>query len=614
MRTRRWLPVVVLAAILAAVVAGLVWTRERTRPTQAAEATTDPSAPQRPRERLVNMQPLLTARRMAALAQSPEEQELAKQAVRIADHVVDLAVAESIRRITEEPPAPTPEIRELASAKQKAQAELDAARKRVEALTAKVATAQGEEQDHLEDLQSLARAQQELAQDELDEAAERLARAGGDPQARIQRLRDAYEAAQKEAQPPASEAAAGPAVGNPTAGSLVARLRSWGAQREKRDKLEAARGEALERAQGISARIERVTRRLQETQAAVETARKDPAAAAPEPASVGAKKESTLGALQSAARDRRRLTSLGKRLEDQQELAETYGDWAERVEVHVRAALRLVLLSILWLLFVGAVGLASARLIERAFPDQGEEKARAGTLRMLARLGIQVACLAAALFLVFGTPGQATTILGLAGAGLTVAMKDFIVAFFGWFVLMGRNGIRVGDWVEIEGVGGEVAEIGLFHTVLLETGAWSDAGHPTGRRVSFVNSFAIERHYFNFSTSGQWMWDELRVMVPSGKDPYPIIDGIQKLVEKETQANAALAEQEWRKTTTRYRVRTFSAVPGINVVPTAGGVELDVRFIARAYERHETRRRLSHAIVELMHGRRNDPGPGASAA
>ncbi len=220
------------------------------------------------------MQPLLTARRMAALAQSPEEQELAKQAVRIADHVVDLAVAESIRRITEEPPAPTPEIRELASAKQKAQAELDAARKRVEALTAKVATAQGEEQDRLEDLQSLARAQQELAQDELDEAAERLARAGGDPQARIQRLRDAYEAAQKEAQPPASEAAAGPAAGNPTAGSLVARLRSWGAQREKRDKLEAARGEALERAQGISARIERVTRRLQETQAAVETARK----------------------------------------------------------------------------------------------------------------------------------------------------------------------------------------------------------------------------------------------------------------------------------------------------------------------------------------------------
>ncbi len=159
-----------------------------------------------------------------------------------------------------------------------------------------------------------------------------------------------------------------------------------------------------------------------------------------------------------------------------------------------------------------------------------------------------------------------------------------------------------------------MAEIGLFHTVLLETGAWSEAGHPTGRRVSFVNSFAIERHYFNFSTSGQWMWDELRVVVPPAQDPYPIIDGIQKLVEKETRDNAQLAEQEWRNTTTRYRVRTFSAVPGINVVPTAGGVELDVRFITRAYERHATRRRLSHAIVELMHGRRSGASPGESAA
>jgi small-conductance mechanosensitive channel len=46
------------------------------------------------------------------------------------------------------------------------------------------------------------------------------------------------------------------------------------------------------------------------------------------------------------------------------------------------------------------------------------------------------------------------TMIGLAPAGLTVVLKDYIVSFFGWFALMGRNGIRLGDWVEIEGVGG----------------------------------------------------------------------------------------------------------------------------------------------------------------
>src|SRR5258707_13202588 len=92
--------------------------------------------------------------------------------------------------------------------------------------------------------------------------------------------------------------------------------------------------------------------------------------------------------------------------------------------------------------------------------------------------------------------------------------KDFIVGFLGWFVLMGKNGIRLGDWVEINGVTGEVVELGMFHTVLLETGNWTDSGHPTGRRVTFTNSFAIEGHYFNFSTSGQWLLDELQIVLP----------------------------------------------------------------------------------------------------
>jgi small-conductance mechanosensitive channel len=201
-------------------------------------------------------------------------------------------------------------------------------------------------------------------------------------------------------------------------------------------------------------------------------------------------------------------------------------------------------------------------------------------------------------------PTQTTTVLGLAGAGLTVAMKDFIVAFFGWFILMGRNGIRVGDWVEINGVSGEVVEVGLLKTVLLETGNWTDSSHPTGRRVSFVNSFAIEGHFFNFTTSGQWMWDELEVLIPASQDPYPVIDGIQRLVEQETATNAATAEAEWHETTTKYRAKTLSAMPGINVRPTGSGIEVRVRYITRAYQRHEARKRLYEALVEMMHGKR----------
>jgi small-conductance mechanosensitive channel len=156
------------------------------------------------------------------------------------------------------------------------------------------------------------------------------------------------------------------------------------------------------------------------------------------------------------------------------------------------------------------------RWIQHLLGNPKLDRRQAETLRSITRISLRVLGFVIILLMLIGVPGQFGTMVGIVGAGLTVALKDFIVAFFGWLVLMGRNGIRVGDWVEIDGVSGEVTELGMFHTVLLETGNWSDAGHPTGRRVTFTNSFAIEKHYFNFSTSGQWLWDELQVVVPAG--------------------------------------------------------------------------------------------------
>jgi small-conductance mechanosensitive channel len=188
-------------------------------------------------------------------------------------------------------------------------------------------------------------------------------------------------------------------------------------------------------------------------------------------------------------------------------------------------------------------------------------------------------------------------------------LKDIIVGFLGWFVLMGRDGIRVGDWVEINGVGGEVLKVGPLHTVVLETGNWTDAGHPTGRKVSFVNSFAIEGHYFNFSTSGQWLWDEIEVQVPDSAEPYAMAEAIQKIAADETAKNAQQAEAEWNRVIAG---RSFNAAPSLSVRPTGAGVTVLLRYITRANERFEVRARLYRAIVELLH-RRNVVGSSVSA-
>jgi hypothetical protein len=116
-----------------------------------------------------------------------------------------------------------------------------------------------------------------------------------------------------------------------------------------------------------------------------------------------------------------------------------------------------------------------------------------------------------------------------------------------------------------------------------------------------MNSYAIQGHYFNFSTSGQWLWDEVQVTVPAAEDPYPIIEAIQQMVVKETETDTQAAEAEWKQTTSRYRVQSVSAEPAVNLRPTGVGVEVHVRYITRANERYATRTRLYQAVVELLH-------------
>ena len=86
------------------------------------------------------------------------------------------------------------------------------------------------------------------------------------------------------------------------------------------------------------------------------------------------------------------------------------------------------------------------------------------------RLGLDVLTALVILLIIFGLPHNMPTIVGWAGAELAVALKDFIVAFFGWFILMEPHGIRVGDRVEIDSVRGEAVEISLLRAVLREAG------------------------------------------------------------------------------------------------------------------------------------------------
>jgi small-conductance mechanosensitive channel len=610
MKFRHWITAIVLFMLMALAIVGLLRTRE---PKPLAETEDTGKAPakrlqaraaaQRP---LVDQRPLATARRMTAMASTPEELALAHEAEKIGDHEVDLAFFDALRTAQENPPKLTPEAKQIEDRKNKADAALKDDQNNIAQLTRKLAAAPESQRENLQDQIDVAKAQMDLDQDELDDAAEDLEQAGGDPQSKIKRLKAEHDASDHAAAQASSSV--NPYEQGYKAHTMLPVFRGWKALRDKKQLLEESRQEAADKAQRLSQRHATLAAQVEKEKERREAAKQQAKgfattskAASRDQSKAGA--QTALDSLKQYSRDQKNLADLGRRIQDEQELAETYTSWIGLVEIRKRAALHNLIEGLLWILVVVIVIYLAHRLIDRLFGGIHAENKRVETLRSVIKFAAEVLGAIVIIFIVFGMPSQTTTILGLAGAGLTVAGKDVIMAFFGWFLLMGRNGIRVGDWVEINGVGGEVIEIGLLKTVLLETGNWADAGHPTGRRVSFVNSFAIEGHYFNFSTSGQWMWDELQLTLPADQDPYAVIDGLQKLVAKDTEANAKKAEQEWQHTTTRYHVQAFSAEPAINVRPSGSGVEVRVRYITRAYERHETRKRLYEAVVAMMRGK-----------
>jgi small-conductance mechanosensitive channel len=613
MKTRHWIFAIVLLLLMALAAVG--WLRTRA-PNQAVDNTDEsgkaPAARLLAREAakrpLVDQRPLQTAHRMTAMASTPEEVALAHEAEKIADHEVDLAFYDALRTAEENPPKLSAEARQIEDRKNKAILAMKEDQERIAQLTRKLAAAPESQKDNLQDQIDVAKAQMDLDQDELDDAGEDLEQAGGDPQSKIKRLKAEHDASDQAAAAAQPSSAVNAHERDYQAHTSLAVARAWKALSDKRMQLQEGLDEAAGKELRLSQRRATLAAQVEKEKESREGAKLQAKgfasankAASREESKAGA--QSALDSLRTYARDQKNLADLGRRIQDEQELHGVYASWIGLVELRVRAAKHNFLASVLWILLVVLVVYLAHRLIDRLFGGITAENKRIETLRSVIKFAAELVGAIVILFIIFGMPSETTTILGLAGAGLTVASKDVIMAFFGWFLLMGRNGIRVGDWVEINGVGGEVIEIGLLKTVLLETGNWADAGHPTGRRVSFVNSFAIEGHYFNFSTSGQWMWDELQLTIPADKDPYAVIDGLKTLVKSDTEANAKKAEQEWQGTTTRYHVQAFSAEPAINVQPSGSGVEVRVRYITRAYERHETRKRLYEAVVAMMRGK-----------
>jgi len=581
----------VLAISLAAAFYG-IWATYQPPPPELSkqELAVRPAATATDATSTIDERTLRRAQRLSSLASTREELPFAQTATQLADHELDVAFAAALRQIEAHPPVLSPEAQKIADRLHAAQKQLDGDQARVNQLTTALAQPGAAQNSALQDRLDLAQSQLELDKDEVATANQELMLAGGNAHQRIQKMMQDHATAASNHPPPKSAAA------DPLANlhGMVEQFREWQALRKKERFLQRAATQASNSAAVLQDQRQKLAAQLEEG--------KKNTSGSTDPTS------SILATTRQLAADQKLLTSLDQRISDRRQLADVYGKWKDVVASQITGVLHEGLVSVTTVIVILLLLLFIDQWLERLVHRMKLDRRQVETLRSVARVALQIVGVLIILLLLIGMPTQLGTMLGIVGAGLTVALKDFIVAFLGWLVLMGKNGMRLGDWVEINRVSGEVIELGMFHTVLLETGNWTDASHPTGRRVTFANSFAISGHYFNFSTSGQWLWDEVLVLVPYERDPSPIADTLYKEVVAATTDSSKQAEQEWKSSAPTRRGAPISVTPGLSIRPAVGGVEVAVRYVTRASERFNIRARLYKTAVSIL-GQSAQPRP-----
>ena len=600
MRSRQGIIVLVLMLMLAAVGYGL-WTTSRadTSITQPTAGATGPIADQHS---------LNIVRGLLRLPLTIDETSVAQDAFRLGDKEMDLAFADAVRASARQVRAITPEVRAIQERLDEARSSIASDQKLVAEIAHAESTATAAEKGAISDRLALARARAELDQDEADGAAQDLAQAGGDAQGSVQAIIEEHQQASKIAD--STHITTAPPL-EPR--GFISYLARWGALHQKALQVDAAKRDADSSASVFAMRHDSLEHTApRETPTAIRSTTVAPSVRGRTTVLAGLAHDSSaelLRVTQRMAAEQKSRGTLYQHVANQRQLSAVYTQWRQVIRGQQRETVNHLLRALAIILVIALVGVLVDRYIEHVLRTVSTDRRRAQTLCMVVRVALQIIGVLCILLVVFGRPSNLGTALGLAGAGLTVALKDFIVSFFGWFVLLGKDGIGIGDLIEINGVTGEVLELGMFHTVLLETGNWTDSGHLTGRRVTFTNSFAIEGHYFNFTTSGQWLWDEVRIVIPSGRDPYPVLDALQAHVDAAHASSADHSEREMKRSGAP-RLNTAGGAPTLSIKPIVGGIELTVRYLTHMRERAERRAKLYRAAIELLGEKTPELQPG----
>jgi small-conductance mechanosensitive channel len=208
--------------------------------------------------------------------------------------------------------------------------------------------------------------------------------------------------------------------------------------------------------------------------------------------------------------------------------------------------------------------------------------------------------LLAALFLAGEFSNQLHSVavaLGVASAGIAFALQEVIVSIAGWLAISFGRFYKIGDRVQLSGTVGDVIDIGVFSTTLMEIGEWVKADQYSGRVVRVANSFVFTEPVFNFSADFPYLWDEIVLPVKYGSDIQTARSILYQAAEVVVGEYNHPAQVRWKEMYKKYRLEHESVDPVVTLIANDNWLEFTLRYIVDYKKRRTTKDQLFEAIL-----------------
>ena len=191
-----------------------------------------------------------------------------------------------------------------------------------------------------------------------------------------------------------------------------------------------------------------------------------------------------------------------------------------------------------------------------------------------------------------------TVALGIAGAGIAFALQEVIASVAGWLAVSAGNFYKTGDRIQLGGIMGDVIDIGILRTTLMECGQWVKADLYNGRIVRIANSFVFKEPVFNYSGDFQFLWDEIVMPVKFGCDYKLAKEIFHKVTNEVTGEYIERARNAWKEMVTKYMIEDAKVDPMITIKVTDNWMEFTIRYVVDYKKRRMTKDILFTRIIE----------------